>query len=188
MRGKSSDGEPSSAYRRSSLTEPYGKIIRTVKGLMGHHHETVDHRDPGQASGFSQTLFYRWQSCHRPQNSCTLFPVQAVPVYWKITGIVSILNGETTTSTFVFSQSLKQRICLLSCQSCACIHFLFLKILHGIPRKSILVNTSWSLSRPLTRILYREFPGSRDSARSRTRIFPAAGTCPPLLQSQSLQR
>jgi hypothetical protein len=50
--------------------------------------------------------FFRWQSCHRPHDPCTLFPAQAIPDYEKISGIVYTLHREATTSNYGFIHDL----------------------------------------------------------------------------------
>jgi hypothetical protein len=73
---------------------------------MGHHHESVDHLDrfvtfsvcvPGAGTE-------RMVMLPSPALFLHYISRQAVPDYWTIPGIVSLLNGGANTLNFVLSQ------------------------------------------------------------------------------------
>lgn len=83
--------------------------MQLPKGGMGHHHETMDHRDPEQVSVSSpESVLYDGSSAIVRANSALLYRAGRSG-FTKIPGIVTILKGDTHTSSYVFSPSVKKR-------------------------------------------------------------------------------
>lgn len=83
--------------------------LQLPKGGRGHHHETMDHRDPEQVSVSSpESVLYDGISAIVRVNSA-LLDSAGRSGFMKIPGIVTILKGDTHTSSYVFFPSLKKR-------------------------------------------------------------------------------